>query len=395
MITLEHPLNEASRAFLKSVEEFAQKEVAPFADEWDHDEKLPREIFTKAGKIGLMGMIAPKEFGGRGLSYVTAAFAIKELGKVFAALSMDIAAHNSLAVGQINQFGTVEQKQKYLPKLTSGEWLGAWALTEPNAGSDTGGIETRGQENGDHWQINGLKKFITSGRTADLLVVMATTGKTETGKNEISAFIMMKDQVTPVRKIHTYGMRASDTAELRFEKAKAELLGGRGRGREQALSVLDRGRIGIAALAVGIAEAAFDRANSYANERKQFGHPIGDFQAVQWMLVDSAMELEAAEVLTMHAANLQDQAKNTTKESAMAKLFASESAVRICDRAMQIHGGYGYSRDLPIERYLRDAKLCEIGEGTSQVQRLVIARHVLKEAKPLKLAHREPRRPNI
>jgi alkylation response protein AidB-like acyl-CoA dehydrogenase len=395
MITLEHPLDEASRAFLKSVEEFAQKEVAPFADGWDHDEKLPREIFTKAGKIGLMGMIAPKEFGGRGLSYVTAAFAIKELGKVFAALSMDIAAHNSLAVGQINQFGTVEQKQKYLPKLTSGEWLGAWALTEPNAGSDTGGIETRGQENGDHWQINGLKKFITSGRTADLLVVMATTGKTETGKNEISAFIMMKDQVTPVRKIHTYGMRASDTAELRFENAKAELLGARGRGREQALSVLDRGRIGIAALAVGIAEAAFDRANSYANERKQFGHPIGDFQAVQWMLVDSAMELEAAEVLTMHAANLQDQAKNTTKESAMAKLFASESAVKICDRAMQIHGGYGYSRDLPIERYLRDAKLCEIGEGTSQVQRLVIARHVLKEAKPLKLAHREPRRPNI
>jgi len=190
-------------------------------------------------------------------------------------------------------------------------------------------------------------------------------------------------------------MRASATAELRFENAKAELLGARGRGREQALSVLDRGRIGIAALAVGIAEAAFDRANSYANERKQFGHPIGDFQAVQWMLVDSAMELEAAEVLTMHAANLQDQAKNTTKESAMAKLFASESAVRICDRAMQIHGGYGYSRDLPIERYLRDAKLCEIGEGTSQVQRLVIARHVLKEAKPLKLAHREPRRPNI
>src|SRR5205807_1127080 len=266
MITLEHPLDEASRAFLKSVEEFAQKEVAPVADEWDHDEKLPREIFIQAGKIGLMGMIAPKEFGGRGLSYVTATFAIKELGKVFAALSMDIAAHNSLAIGQINQFGTAEQKQKFLPKLTTGEWLGAWALTEPNAGSDT--------------------------------------------------------------------------AELRFENAKAELLGARGRGREQALSVLDRGRIGIAALAVGIAEAAFDRANSYANERKQFGHPIGDFQAVQWMLVDSAMELEAAEVLTMHAANLQDQAKNTTKESAMAKLFASESAVRICDRAMQIHGGY-------------------------------------------------------
>src|SRR5437763_8296333 len=228
MITLEHPLDEASRAFLNSVEEFAQKEVSPFADEWDHDEKLPREIFTKAGKIGLMGMSAPKEFGGRGLSYVTAAFAIKELGKVFAALSMDVAAHNSLAVGQINQFGTPEQKQKYLPKLTSGEWLGAWALTEPKAGSDTGGIETRGQENGDHWQVNGLKKFITSGRTAHWLVLWARTETPERARKEISAFIMMKDQVTPIRKIHTYGMRASDPAELRFEDAKAELLGARG-----------------------------------------------------------------------------------------------------------------------------------------------------------------------
>lgn len=391
---LEHPLSDRERTFLDDVAEFARTEVMPHADQWDHDEKLPREIFNKAGQIGLMGMVAPKEYGGRGMSYVAAALAIKELGKAYAALSMDIAAHNALAVGQINQFGTDEQKKKYLPRLTSGEWIGAWALTEPNAGSDTGGIETKATEHDGHWHVNGLKKFITSGRTADLLVVMATTGRTDKGKNEISAFIMMKDQVTPVRKIHTYGMRASDTAELRFEDSKAEMMGGRGRGREQALSVLDRGRIGIAALAVGIAEAAFDRANSYANERKQFGHAIGDFQAVQWMLVDSAMELEAAEVMTMHAAYLQDQGQNTTKESAMAKLFASESAVKICDRSMQIHGGYGYSRDLPIERYLRDAKLCEIGEGTSQVQRLVIARHVLKEAKPLKLAHREPRAPN-
>jgi alkylation response protein AidB-like acyl-CoA dehydrogenase len=386
---LEHPLDDQQRAFLDDVAKFCQDEVAPHADQWDHDEKLPREIFTKAGRIGLMGMVAPKEYGGRGLSYVVAALAIKEMAKHFAALSMDIAAHNALAVGQITQFGTEDQKRACLPKLTSGEWLGAWALTEPNAGSDTGGIETKATAHEDHWHVNGLKKFITSGQTAELLVVMATTGKTDKGKNEISAFIMMQDQVTPVRKIHTYGMRASDTAELRFENAKAEMLGARGRGREQALSVLDRGRIGIGALAVGIAEAAFDRANSYANERKQFGHAIGDFQAVQWMLVDSAMDLEAAEVLTMHAASLQDRGLNTTKESAMAKLFASEAAVRICDRSMQIHGGYGYSRDLPIERYLRDAKLCEIGEGTSQVQRLVIARHVLKEAKPLKLAHRD------
>jgi len=391
---LEHPLSDGERAFLDRVAAFARDEVMPHADQWDHDEQLPREIFNRAGEIGMMGMVAPRTYGGQEMSYVTAALAIKELGKAYAALAMDIAAHNSLSVGQINQFGTEEQRTKYLPRLTSGEWIGAWALTEPSAGSDTGGIETTGTEDDAGWRINGTKKFITSGRTAELLVVMATTGKTEKGKNEISAFIMMKDQVTPVRKIHTYGMRASDTAELRFENSKVELLGERGRGREQALTVLDRGRIGIAALAVGIAEAAFERANSYANERKQFGHAIGDFQAVQWMLVDSAMELEAAEVMTMHAAYLQDQRENTTKESAMAKLFASESAVKICDRAMQIHGGYGYSRDLPIERYLRDAKLCEIGEGTSQVQRLVIARHVLKEAKPLKLAHREPRGAN-
>ena len=391
---LQHPLSDQERAFLDRVSVFARDEVMPHADRWDHDEQLPRDIFTRAGEIGMMGMAVPEEYGGQNFSYVTVALAIKELGKAYAALAMDIAAHNALAVGQINRFGSDEQKGKYLPRLTSGDWIGAWALTEPNAGSDTGGMETTGVSDGDTWRVNGLKKFITSGRTAELLVVMATTGKTEKGKNEISAFITLKDQVTPVRKIHTYGMRASDTAELRFENSKAELLGERGRGREQALTMLDRGRIGIAALAVGIAEAAFERANSYANQRKQFGHAIGDFQAVQWMLVDSAMELEAAEVMTMHAASLQDEGQTTTKESAMAKLFASESAVKICDRSMQIHGGYGYSRDLPIERYLRDAKLCEIGEGTSQVQRLVIARHVLKEAKPLKLAHREPRGAN-
>jgi alkylation response protein AidB-like acyl-CoA dehydrogenase len=395
MMTLEHPLDDESRAFLASVEEFNRTEVAPFADQWDHDEQLPREIFTKAGKLGIMGMVAPKEYGGRGLSYVTSALAVKELGKTCASLAMDIAAHNALSVGQINLFGTDEQKQKYIPRLVSGEWIGAWGLTEPNAGSDTGGIETKGEQHGDHWHINGMKHFITSGRAADLIIVIATTGRTEAGKNEISAFIMMKDQLEAVRKIHTYGMRASETSELRFTNSKAELLGERGRGREQALTVLDRGRISIAALAVGIAQAAFDRANSYANERKQFGHAIGNFQAIQWMLVDSAMELEASEVMTLHAAHLQDRGENTTKESAMAKLFASESAVKICDRSMQIHGGYGYSRDLPIERYLRDAKLCTIGEGTSEVQRLVIARHVLKEAKPLKLAHRDSKEPNV
>src|SRR5215211_6127664 len=227
---LDHPLDDAAQAFLKEVEEFGRTEVAPQAGQWDHDEQLPREIFTKAGKIGLMGMVAPKEYGGRGLSYVTAALAVKELGKVCASLAMDIAAHNALSVGLINLFGTEEQKTKYIPRLTSGEWIGGWGLTEPNAGSDTGGIETKAAPHGDHWHINGMKHFITSGRVADLLVVIATTGQTDTGKNEISAFIMMKDQVTPIRKIHTYGMRASETSELRFNNARAEILGERGRG---------------------------------------------------------------------------------------------------------------------------------------------------------------------
>ena len=235
MMTLEHPLDDESRAFLQAVEEFSRNEVAPHADRWDHDEQLPREIFEKAGKIGLMGMVAPKEYGGRGLSYIASALAVKEVGKHCASLAMDIAAHNALSVGQINLYGTEEQKRTYLPRLTSGEWIGGWALTEPNAGSDTGGIETKAEAHEDHWHVNGLKHFITSGRVADLLVVIATTGRTDKGKNEISAFIMMKDQVTPVRKIHTYGMRASETSELRFENAKAEILGERGRGREQAL----------------------------------------------------------------------------------------------------------------------------------------------------------------
>jgi alkylation response protein AidB-like acyl-CoA dehydrogenase len=268
MMKLDYPLDDEARAFLASVEEFNRAEVAPYADQWDRDEQLPREIFTKAGKIGLMGMVAPKEYGGRGLSYVTAALAVKELGKQYASLAMDIAAHNALTVGQINIFGTDEQKQNYIPRLVSGEWIGGWGLTEPNAGSDTGGIETLATEHGDHWHVNGMKHFITSGRVADLLIVIATTGRTEAGKNEISAFIMMKGEFTGVRKIHTYGMRASETSELRFDNSKAEILGERGRGREQALTVLDRGRISIAALAVGIAEAAFDRANSYANARR-------------------------------------------------------------------------------------------------------------------------------
>jgi alkylation response protein AidB-like acyl-CoA dehydrogenase len=263
--------------------------------------------------------------------------------------------------------------------LIRGEWLGAWALTEPNAGSDSRGIETAATETESGWEITGHKTFITQGRTADLLVVMASSGKTAAGKNEISAFLVPKDQVQPIRKIPTYGVRASETSELRFHRAKGELLGPRGRGQEQALAVLDHGRLGVAAVALGIAQAALDAALRYALQRRQFGQRIAEFEAIQWMSADASTALDAAELLSLRAAGLLDQGKNITKEAAMAKLFASEAATRIGNAALQIHGGYGYSRDLPLERYLRDAKICEIGEGTSEIQRLVIARQVFRE----------------
>jgi alkylation response protein AidB-like acyl-CoA dehydrogenase len=330
--------------------------------------------------VGLMGMLAPETFGGLGLSFVAYIGALREVAQHYAALALNLATHNSLCIGQILAFGSVVQKERCLPRLTRGEWLSAWALTEPAAGSDCGSMETTGEENKGGWELNGRKIFTTQGGRADILVVIAVTGTKSDGAKELSAFLVNKDQVRSVRKIPTYGMKASDTSELLFEHAKAELLGDKGQGRAQALLMLDRGRIGIAALALGIAEAAYDAARRHALRRKQFGRAISDFEAVQWMLADSATELEAAELLITRAATMQDQGLKTTKESAMAKLFTSEAATRICNRALQIHGGYGYSRDYPIERYLRDVKLCEIAEGTSEIQRMLIARKVLKEA---------------
>jgi alkylation response protein AidB-like acyl-CoA dehydrogenase len=373
------PLEERERAFLEQAIVFCRSHVAPACEQWEKEESLPREIFTQAGKAGLMGMMLSSEFGGRGLSFLAYAQVIIELARHYAALALDIATHNSLCIGHILFFGSEDQKRRYLPRLAGGEWLAAWALTEPQAGSDCGGMETTAVETQAGWELTGHKMFITQGRRADLLVVLARTGTTPNGAKELSAFLVHQEQVQVVRKIPTYGMKASDTAELRFNRAKAELLGERGHGRKQALILLHRGRIGIAALAVGIAKAAFDAARLHAVRREQFGHPIADFQAIQWMLADSATELDAAELLTLRAASMQDQGLKTPKESAMAKLFASEAATRICNRALQIQGGYGYSRDLPMERYLRDVKLCEIAEGTSEIQRLIIARQLLKE----------------
>ncbi len=374
-------LNECDHAFMARVADFCRTEVSPFCEQWEKDENLPREIFTKAGKLGLMGMIVPPALGGRGMSYVGYALAVSELARHHAALALDIAAHNALCVGHLYLAGSDVQKQTCLPRLISGEWLGAWALTESNAGSDMSGIQTLATPTQNGWEISGRKTFITQGRGADVLVVIAATGTTAKGRKEISAFIVRKDQVKPLRKIPTYGMKSSETSEIEFDRAQGELIGERGQGQEQTLAVLDRGRIGIAALAVGIARGALQAAALYALQRTQFGKAIAQFQAMQWMLADSATELEAAELLTHRAAEMQDKGLKTTKESAMAKLFAAEAATRICNRAMQIHGGVGYSRDHPIERFLRDAKLCEIGEGTSEIQRLVIARHVLDKAK--------------
>lgn len=375
--------------FLREVREFCRTHVAPHCAEWERDERLPREIFTEAAAAGLMGMRAPRELGGRELSFTAYALAIKELGTHFAALAMDVAAHNSLCVGHLVEFGSEEQKHRCVPRLVSGKWLAAWALTEPHAGSDAAAIRTKAEPaktdisgDGQSWQVTGHKTLITQGRRADLLIVLARTGTRENGKPEISAFLVRGEHARAVRRIPTYGMRASDTAEILFENAPAELIGRRGDGLRHALARLDRGRIGIAALAVGIATAALEAARDYAGQRRQFGRLIGGFQAIRWMLADSATELEAAELLVLRAAAMQDAHRQTTRESAMAKLFASETATRICNRALQIHGGYGYTRDCPVERYLRDAKLCEIAEGTSEVQRLVIARAVLGDEPP-------------
>jgi len=389
-------LTDADRQYLRRVEEFCREKVDPHCAKWDDDENLPRDIFTDAGRLGLLGMTAPANLGGRAMSFVAYAHVVMALGRYSAALALDIAAHNALAVGHILTFGSDSQRKRYVPKLASGEWLGAWALTESNAGSDTNALESSAVEAGDRWELTGQKMFITQGRRADVLVVMARTGRSADPptadqkvldlRPEISAFIVSARHRQVVRKIRTYGVKSSDTAEIRFDRAPAELLGQRGRGRENALSLLDRGRIGIAALAVGIARAARDAGAAYALRRNQFSRPIADFQAVQWMLADSAVDLDAAELLTLKAAALEDRHQNSSREASAAKLFASEAATRTCNKTVQILGGRGCTRDYPVERYLRDAKVCEIVEGTSEVQRLIIARHLLKDFQPPRAA---------
>jgi alkylation response protein AidB-like acyl-CoA dehydrogenase len=369
----------AEAAFLKDVAAFAAAEVAPYADEWERAEELPRSVFRKAGRLGLMGVTVPKRLGGRDFGYATYALAIREIAKHMGALAIDIAAHNALAVGHILSQGTRAQHRKVFPRLVNGDWIGAWALTEPEAGSDSGGVQTTAVERAKGaWELNGFKRFITLGRKADALVVMAASGVNEKGRKEISAFLVEKSQIRPVRKVPTCGLRASETSEFRLVKARGELLGERGSGQAAALACLDKGRIGVAAVSLGLARAALDAALRHSVTRRQFGKRLADFQAIQFMLADSEVELRAAELLVLDAAIIATKGGRHTKQSAVAKLYASEAASRICNRSLQIHGGYGYTRDIPIERYWRDARLSEIGEGSSEVQRIVISRALLK-----------------
>lgn len=372
-------LSAAEVAFLGRVAVFAEREIAPHAAAWEEQEELPRAAFMKAGKLGLLGMTAPRAHGGQGFGYAAYALAIRELAKYQAAFAIDIAAHNALGAGHLLAAGSPAQHKRVLTRLLKGTWLAAWALTEPEAGSDSGGVQTTGTEiRPGRWELNGFKRYITLGRTADVIIVMAVTGQTAEGRKEISAFLVNRSEIIPVRKVPTSGLRASDTAEFKLVNAKAELLGARGTGQATALACLDKGRIGVAAVSLGLARAALDAALHHAVNRRQFGKRLADFQALQFMLADCEVELRAAEALVLQATLLASRGERHTIESSVAKLYASEAASRICNRSLQVHGGYGYTRDIPVERYWRDARLSEIGEGSSEVQRIVISRALLK-----------------
>lgn len=366
----------------KSVREFAEAEIAPHVLEWDEEQIFPLDAIRQAGKLGLMGAIFPEELGGSGLGYIEYAIIIEELSRVDPSVGLIVAAHNSLCTNHIFIAGSDEQRQRYVPKLATGEWIGCWSLTEAEAGSDAAGTRTQAVKQGECWVINGGKTFTTNAQYADVCVAMAVTDR-GASQHGISAFIIEKD--TPGfrvgKKENKMGMRASATGEVLFTDCRVpqtQLLGTRGEGFVDSLRTLDGGRISIAALAVGTAQGAYEAALKYSKHRKQFGRPISEFQAIQNKLADMATSIEAARLLTYRAGAMKDQGERVTKESAMAKLFASEIAVDVCNEAVQIHGGYGFIKDYPVEKFYRDVKLCTIGEGTSEIQRLVIARQLLK-----------------
>ena len=367
----------------KSVREFAEAEILPHVMEWDEAQTFPLETIRKLGRLGYLGSIFPEELGGAGLGYVDYSIIIEELSRVDGSVGIILAAHTSLCSNHIFKSGDDAQRRHYLPKLASGEWIGCWSLTETEAGSDAAGTRTTASVDGDCWVLNGAKTFTTNAHYADVCVAMAMTDR-GAAQHGISAFIIEKDTpgFRPGKKENKLGLRASATGEVIFDDCRlprSQLLGKRGEGFVDSLKVLDGGRISIAALAIGIAQGAYDAALKYSKVRKQFGRPISEFQAIQHKLVDMATELDASRLLNYRAATMLDRGQRVTRESSMAKLYASEAAVRIANEAVQIHGGYGFIKDYPVEKFYRDVKLCTLGEGTSEIQRLVIARQLLKD----------------
>jgi alkylation response protein AidB-like acyl-CoA dehydrogenase len=380
---LDFQLNEEQLHLKKTVREFAEREIAPNVMRWDEASEFPLATIKELGKLGLLGIVFPPEYGGAGMGYVEYVTAVAELSRVDGSVGIIVAAHTSLCSNHIYVAGNEAQKKKYVSKLATGEYIGAWGLTEPSAGSDAGSARMTATRAKGGWVLNGTKTFITNGHYADLVVALAVTDRTAR-THGLSAFIVEKGSkgFRPGKKENKLGLRASDTAELIFEDCFVpveNMVGGEGHGFQDAMRILDGGRISIAALSLGMAEGAYGAALKYSKERKQFGKAISEFQAIQWKLADMATEIEAARLLTMRAASMKDAGMKTTLESAMAKLYASEVAVKCANEGVQIHGGYGFIKDYPAEKFYRDVKLCTIGEGTSEIQRLVIARQLLKD----------------
>jgi alkylation response protein AidB-like acyl-CoA dehydrogenase len=373
---------ENQKMIAQMIRDFGAKEIKPYMMDWDETQEFPVALFHKLGKLGLMGVLVPEVYGGAGFGYLEYVTAIVELSKIDGSIGLSMAAHNSLCTGHILSFGNEEQKQKYLPKLATGDWIGAWGLTEPNTGSDAGNMRTVAVKDGDYYVINGAKNFITHGRSGNVAVVIVRTGQVG-DSHGMTAFIIEKGTpgFSAGKKENKLGMRASETAELIFQDCrvhKSQMLGKEGEGFIQAMKVLDGGRISIAALSLGIATGAYEAALQYSKERHQFNQPISKFQGIAFKLADMATKVEAAKLLTYRAADLKNKGQNVNRESAMAKLYASEISVEVANEGVQIFGGYGYTKDFPAEKYYRDAKLCTIGEGTSEIQKLVISRSLLK-----------------
>jgi alkylation response protein AidB-like acyl-CoA dehydrogenase len=380
---MDFSLSEHHELLRKTVRDFARTEVLPRARKWDEEERFPKEIVPKLAELGLLGIRIPEEYGGSGMDTQSYAICIEEIARADGSLALTVASHNGLGTGHVLSFGNAAQKQKYLTKAARGEWLAAWALTEPGSGSDSAGLRTVARRDGDKWIINGTKMFITQGSVGGFCVVLARTNTDAPKQKGITAFIVEHGTkgFSPSKHLEKLGCRSSDTVELTLEDvvvSDEQRLGEVDHGFTDTMKILDRGRVSIAAMALGLGYGALEMAVSYAKDRRQFDKPIADFQAVQWMLADCKTELDAAQLLTYRAAWLADNGRPYTKEASMAKLFASEAASRACNKSLQIHGGYGYTREFHVERHLRDAKICEIGEGTSEVQRMVIAKQLLR-----------------